>query len=25
MHRVQKVTKGTRRSFVLWIGGQHYK
>lgn len=25
MHRVKKVTKGTRRSFVLWIGGQHYK
>jgi len=25
MHRVSKVTKGTRRSFVLWIGGQHYK
>lgn len=25
MHRVTKVTKGTRRSFVLWIGGQHYK
>lgn len=25
MHRVSKVTKGTRRSFVLWVGGQHYK
>ena len=25
MHRVTKVTKGTRRSFVLWVGGQHYK
>lgn len=25
MHRVTKVTKGTRRSFVLWIGGQHYR
>ena len=25
MHKVTKVTKGTRRSFVLWIGGQHYK
>ena len=25
MHRVSKVTKGTRRSFVLWIGGEHYK
>jgi PKHD-type hydroxylase len=25
MHRVTKITKGTRRSFVLWIGGEHYK
>jgi PKHD-type hydroxylase len=25
MHRVTKVTKGTRRSFVLWVGGEHYK
>ena len=25
MHRVSPVTKGTRRSFVLWVGGQHYK
>jgi PKHD-type hydroxylase len=25
MHRVKPVTKGTRRSFVLWVGGQHYK
>jgi PKHD-type hydroxylase len=25
MHRVTKVSKGTRRSFVLWVGGQHYK
>ncbi len=25
MHRVTPVTKGTRRSFVLWIGGEHYK
>ena len=25
MHRVSKVTKGKRRSFVLWVGGQHYK
>jgi len=25
MHRVTKVTKGKRRSFVLWVGGQHYK
>lgn len=25
LHRVSKVTKGTRRSFVLWVGGEHYK
>lgn len=25
MHRVSKVTKGTRKSFVLWLGGEHYK
>lgn len=25
MHRVTKVTKGVRRSFVLWVGGQHYR
>lgn len=25
MHRVTKITKGTRRSFVLWVGGEHYK
>lgn len=25
MHRVTPVTKGTRRSFVLWVGGEHYK
>jgi len=25
MHRVSKVTKGKRRSFVLWVGGQHYR
>jgi PKHD-type hydroxylase len=25
MHRVTKVTKGTRRSFVLWVGGDHYR
>lgn len=25
MHRVTKLTKGTRRSFVLWVGGEHYK
>lgn len=24
-HRVTKVTKGTRRSFVLWLGGDHYR
>jgi PKHD-type hydroxylase len=25
MHRVTPVTKGIRRSFVLWVGGSHYK
>ena len=25
MHRVSKVTKGTRRSLVLWVGGSHYR
>lgn len=25
MHRVTKITKGTRRSFVLWVGGDHYR
>ena len=25
MHRVTKITKGVRRSFVLWVGGEHYK
>lgn len=25
MHRVTPVTKGTRKSFVLWLGGAHYK
>lgn len=25
LHRVTRVTKGTRRSFVLWVGGDHYK
>ena len=25
MHRVTPVTKGTRKSFVLWLGGNHYK
>lgn len=25
MHRVSEVTKGTRRSLVLWVGGAHYK
>jgi len=24
MHRVAPVTKGTRKSFVLWLGGAHY-
>ena len=25
MHRVSPVTKGTRKSLVLWVGGEHYK
>ncbi len=25
MHRVSEVTKGTRRSLVLWVGGAHYR
>lgn len=25
MHRVNKVTRGTRKSFVLWVGGEHYR
>jgi len=25
MHRVTPITKGIRRSFVLWVGGQHYR
>lgn len=25
MHRVKKVERGTRKSLVLWVGGQHYK
>lgn len=25
MHRVTKITKGTRKSLVLWVGGSHYK
>lgn len=25
MHRVTPVTKGIRKSFVLWVGGSHYK
>ena len=25
MHRITPVTKGTRKSFVLWLGGGHYK
>lgn len=24
-HRVTPVTRGLRRSFVLWLGGEHYK
>ena len=24
-HRVSPVTRGIRRSFVLWVGGGHYK
>lgn len=24
MHRVTPVTKGTRKSFVLWLGGKHF-
>lgn len=24
-HQVTPVTKGIRRSFVLWVGGEHYK
>jgi len=24
MHRVTEVTKGVRKSLVLWLGGQHY-
>ena len=24
-HQVSPVTKGIRRSFVLWVGGEHYK
>ena len=24
MHRVTPVTSGTRKSFVLWLGGEHY-
>lgn len=24
-HRVSPVTRGIRRSFVLWVGGSHYK
>jgi len=25
MHKVTPVTRGTRRSLVLWVGGQHYR
>jgi len=25
MHRVSPVTKGTRKSLVLWVGGAHYR
>ena len=25
MHRVAPLTKGTRKSFVLWLGGAHYR
>ena len=25
MHRVTEITKGTRKSLVLWVGGEHYK
>ncbi len=25
MHRVTPVTQGVRRSFVLWLGGDHYR
>ena len=25
LHRVTKVTRGVRKSFVLWVGGSHYR
>lgn len=25
MHRVTPITRGTRTSFVLWVGGDHYR
>lgn len=25
MHRITPITKGVRRSLVLWVGGEHYK
>jgi PKHD-type hydroxylase len=25
MHRIAPVTRGTRKSFVLWLGGSHYR
>ena len=25
LHRVTEITKGTRKSLVLWVGGSHYR
>ena len=25
LHRVSEITKGTRKSLVLWVGGEHFK
>jgi PKHD-type hydroxylase len=25
MHKVSPITKGTRKSLVLWVGGEHYR
>ena len=25
LHRITPITKGTRKSFVLWVGGEPYK
>jgi len=25
LHRVTPITKGTRKSFVLWVGGEPYR